>query len=70
MDIKRIRDESIAAAKRLPTKYNRSNHGFDGVYVKYARNGDIEDVLIVEVKTESGVSNITKGAPDTREVRQ
>jgi RHS repeat-associated protein len=44
----------------LPTKYNKSNHGFDGVYVKYAKNGDIEEVLIVEVKTGSGVSNTTK----------
>jgi RHS repeat-associated protein len=43
----------------LPTKYNTSNNGFDGVYVKYADDGNVEQIVIVEVKAGRGDGSYT-----------
>jgi RHS repeat-associated protein len=40
---------SRAGYNKLPSKVG-SNNGFDGVYIKYGRNGEIQDIIINESK--------------------
>ncbi|KEO84511.1 WXG100 family type VII secretion target [Tumebacillus flagellatus] len=50
-----------AGYEKLPSKVG-SNNGFDGVYVKYGKDGDIEDILIDIIVNESkfGTSRLGK----------
>jgi len=49
--------------EKLPTKIE-GNKGFDGVYVKYAADGSIEDIILAEAKSFEGSIGLRPNSRD------